>query len=79
MANKNPNKPPKPSKAAKKSPGMTITQASRRTEEMRAKRAEILEAAAGACDRLGGLAIISDRYTVVDTTLYSIVPKEPKR
>lgn len=41
------------------------------------KREPILKAAAEACERLGGMAMIDDRYVVVDNSMYDITEKKP--
>ncbi len=45
-------------------------------DSRRERQKEILQVARGACRRLGGLAIINDRYSVVDTKYYNITQKE---
>ena len=50
----------------------------RRTNTRLEKVQPILEAAREACKRLGGLAMIDDRFTVVDTKYYNITLKEKK-
>lgn len=44
-------------------------------QDRRDRRAEILRAAKEACKKFGGLAIIDDRYKVVDTKYYTITEK----